>query len=199
MAEEYREISKETLPAYSTGGRTRSFLKVQGSLQVTAGVAAYSLPDGFGRIYGQLKWPASMHRPSIPVIPIGQLRQCEHGRWPHFAAVTWRNAYGAKGQLKQLHFDSPPSETAVLSFSAEADTGPLSSDGRPYPLGGAMHSELVLESCLAVAEQRRNDEQGIHTQNFTQMLAAAISRDRREGPQNYGLMRHPSDALSEGW
>ena len=29
MAEEYREISKETLPAYSTGGRTRSFLKVQ--------------------------------------------------------------------------------------------------------------------------------------------------------------------------
>ncbi len=29
MAEEYREISKETLPAYSTGERTRSFLKVQ--------------------------------------------------------------------------------------------------------------------------------------------------------------------------
>lgn len=29
LAEEYREISKETLPAYSTGERTRSFLKVQ--------------------------------------------------------------------------------------------------------------------------------------------------------------------------
>lgn len=29
MAEEYREISKETMPAYSTGERTRSFLKVQ--------------------------------------------------------------------------------------------------------------------------------------------------------------------------
>ena len=29
LAEEYREISKETLPAYSVGGRTRSFLKVQ--------------------------------------------------------------------------------------------------------------------------------------------------------------------------
>lgn len=174
-----------------------SFLKVQGSLQLTAGESVYNLPDGFGRIYGQLKWPAGMHRPSIPVIPIGQLRHCEAARWPHFAAVTWRNAYGAKGQLKQIHFDSPPSETAVLSFSAEADTGPLSSDGRPYPLGGAMHSELVLESCLAIAEQRRNDEQGIHTQNFTQMLAAAISRDRREGPQNYGLMRHPSDILPD--
>ncbi|MCR5004105.1 MAG: tRNA (N(6)-L-threonylcarbamoyladenosine(37)-C(2))-methylthiotransferase MtaB [Bacteroidales bacterium] len=29
MAQEYREISKDTLPAYSTGERTRSFLKVQ--------------------------------------------------------------------------------------------------------------------------------------------------------------------------
>ena len=29
LAEEYREISKDTLPAYSIGGRTRSFLKVQ--------------------------------------------------------------------------------------------------------------------------------------------------------------------------
>ena len=29
LAEEYREISKETMPAYSTGERTRSFLKVQ--------------------------------------------------------------------------------------------------------------------------------------------------------------------------
>ncbi len=29
MAEEYREISSETMPAYSTGERTRSFLKVQ--------------------------------------------------------------------------------------------------------------------------------------------------------------------------
>jgi hypothetical protein len=179
------------------GSHDWSFLKVQGSLQLEPGVSTYTLPDGFGRIFGHLKWPAAMHRPSIPVVPIGQLHACENGGWPRFAAVTWKNAYGAKGQLKQIHFDSSPFETAVLSFSAEADTGPLSSDGRPYPLGGAMHSELVLESCLAIAEQRRNDEQGLHTQNFARLLAAAISRDRREGPQNYGLMRHPSDILPD--
>lgn len=179
------------------GSHDWSFLKVQGSIQLTQGVSTYNLPDGFGRIFGHLRYSPDAHRPSIPVIPIGQLHPCGESRWPRFAAVTWRSAIGAKGQLKQIHFDCAPADSALLFFSADADTGPLSSDMRPYPLGGAMHSELVVESCLAIAEQRRNDEQGVHTQNFARLLAAAISRDRREGPQNYGLMRHPSDILPD--
>jgi len=70
----------------------------------------------------------------------------------------------------------------------EADSGNLSENMRPYPLGGARFSETIMESCLAVAEQRANDEMGIHTQKFAMMLASAIAQDKKFSATYYGPM-----------
>lgn len=172
-----------------------SFMKILGSVEIEPGITEYNLPDGFGRIFGQLQWPAGMHRPSIPIVAFPDLRKVAYGMFPHFAAVESRNALGSKGQLKRLHLSSSPDVRAVLVFRADADTGPLSADARPYPLGGAIHAECVLESCLAVAEQRSNDETGNHTAAFMRLLAASIRRDRESGAQVYGPMACPADKL----
>jgi hypothetical protein len=171
-----------------------SFLKVEGSLEVEPGVAEYVLPDGFWRIRGQIKWPAELHRPSIPLVPWGDLRRDPSGTYPRFAAVTSRNALGPSGQLRKLRFSSLPDVRAVLTFLCDADSGPISAT-RPHPLGGAAYSECVMESCLAIAEQRSNDETGQHSQNFMRLLAASAARDRKSGAQVYGPMACPADYL----
>ena len=42
-----------------------------------------------------------------------------------------------------------------------------------------MHSETILESCLAIAEQRLENSSGIHTQKFQERLAASCAMDRQ--------------------
>lgn len=165
-----------------------SFLRQAGSILVTAGVDNYALPDGFGRIAGQMEI-AGRFGPTIPVIPYGELmsirRRGERGR-PRFAATISEQAFGSRGQAKRLYLFPCPDEDMVIDFTCDADTGKLDPETRPFPLGGAMFAELVRESCLAVAEQDENDTVEVHTQNFHSLLVAMISRDRKSGAQVFG-------------
>jgi hypothetical protein len=164
-----------------------SFLRQKGGVDTMHGIASYILPDGFGRILGQIAFD-NIHAPSIPLIPYGELMllasSAEVGR-PRYAAISSRRDFGTKGQLKELRFYPTPDKSYSVSFVCDADDGRISEE-RPYPLGGAMFAELILESCLAVAEQRANDEAGLHTANFNRLLVSAISRDRKSFAQNYG-------------
>ena len=56
----------------------------------------------------------------------------------------------------------------------------------PYPYGGAAHAETLIESCLAVAEQRMNHERGLHYAAFMDRLGASVAYDRRQAPEFYG-------------
>jgi len=58
----------------------------------------------------------------------------------------------------------------------------------PYLLGGMKYAELLTESCLAVAEQRANDEAGGHTAAFYRLLGDGIARDRKQGASYFGPM-----------
>jgi hypothetical protein len=59
-----------------------------------------------------------------------------------------------------------------------------------------MFAELITESCLAVAEQRANDEAGIHTDIFNRLLVSMIARDRKSGAQNYGMIGDTVNGLN---
>ena len=41
-------------------------------------------------------------------------------------------------------------------------------------------SDVIMESCLAVAETRINDERGIHWEMFVEKMVAAIKRDKKQ-------------------
>lgn len=56
----------------------------------------------------------------------------------------------------------------------------------PYALGGPEHTETILESCLAVMEERLDDTQGPHAQAFASRLKASIGMDRKKKPQKFG-------------
>ncbi len=75
----------------------------------------------------------------------------------------------------------------------------------PYALGGMAHAETVLESCLAVMEERLDDitrGQGPHGIAFMGRLAASISMDRKSKAQTLGRNRDGSDDVGlrpDGW
>lgn len=178
-----------------------SFIRQAGSVAAEAGVSSYSLPDGFGRIAGQIE-VADDIGPTIPIIPYGELMQMRSrgivGR-PRFAAVAAAQAFGSRGQSKTIYLFPTPDKAYTLNFVCDADTGKIDAVSRPFPLGGAMFAELVTESCLAVAEQRANDEEGLHSKKFAELLVSMIARDRKSSAQCFGDIGDPEGRECEGF
>ena len=171
-----------------------SFLRqLGGTIDVSAGVDAYELPDGFGRFAGQIAVNGEAGA-MIPIIPYGDIvrfRTREEVGRPRFAAVVWGATFGGRGQRKQVHFYPKPDVAYTLSYVCDADSGKIDAETRPFPLGGVIYSELIKESCLAVAEQMSNDEEGLHTKKFNDLLVSSIARDRKASAQDFGDIGDP--------
>lgn len=174
-----------------------TFRRMRGNVSTQSGISSYVLPDGMGHVLGQITYEG-MVEPGIPVIPYGELvrmQSTDKSGKPRFAAVISRRDFSTKGQRKEMHFFPVPDAEYSFVFECDTDDGKLS-DERPYPLGGPEYAELITESCLAVAEQRANDEAGLHTDNFNRLLVSAISRDRKSSPQNYGMVGDRANRLN---
>jgi len=185
-------------PAMSsqTVGYEWSWLRPTSTLAISvAGGYDYDLPDDFGRLIGELNYPASEYRNPISVIAVGKLLALRVNSdltsgAPRYAATRYKTSTGSAGQKQEILFWPTPDASWTLLYEYEAYNGALSTS-YPYPLGGMQLSELYLESCLAVAESRINDEIGQHAQQFNALLIDAIARDRKRGAQLYGQMGKP--------
>ena len=169
-----------------------SFLRMSGSVTTSAGVGDYLMSDGFGRVAGNIYFgSADMRKRPLAVVAVSDVlairRRGETGM-PRVAAFTFAETFGPRGQRVKMMLAPVPDRAYLLEFSGEADTGMLNETTRPFPLGGARFSELVVESCLAIAEQRANDEIGNHTAKFQQLLVSAIAKDRKSSSTVFGYM-----------
>jgi hypothetical protein len=162
----------------------------------TADTSKFDLPDNLGRIVGSLHFPANEYRQSVAVVPIGHILEMRAvnalSSTPRFAAIRYKESDGSGGQRQEILFFPQPDQAWVMLYEYEAYSGALS-DSYPYPLGGMQLAELYIESCLAVAESRIQDEIGNHTTQYQALLVDAISRDRKHDAQHYGQMGHVED------
>jgi hypothetical protein len=151
-----------------------------------------TLPIDFGRIVGDLNFQPNLFTRPVVVVSEAKIQALlqdytDEGA-PRYAAIRYvASEYGDHGQMQEIVFWPIPDDSYVLTYRYEAYNGRLS-DTNTFPLGGMKHSELITESCLAVAEQRSNDERGLHTERFMALLASAIAQDRRHGAKNFGPM-----------
>jgi len=97
---------------------------------------------------------------------------------PKLAAIRPLTSDGSGGQRYEVIFDRKPDSLYTLWYQYSV-LSEMVSDSKPYPLGGASHSETILESCLSIAEQRMEDNEGLHHKKFLVRLAASIQYDRR--------------------
>lgn len=168
-----------------------SFLRQACAVSLSEGVADYRMADGFGKVHGAVYFAGEDVRVHpLAVVSVGAMlamrRKPERGT-PRFAAFQFVSRLGSKGQFVEMMVYPTPERAYELEFRGDSDTGRLS-ETRPFPLGGPAFSELVTESCLAVAEQRSNDELGLHTSQFRNLLVSMIAKDRGRSGAVFGQM-----------
>jgi len=189
----------------STIGYEWSWLRPGFTFDIEDGEGDYDLPDDFGRLIGSLYYSANEYRSSITIVSIGRILALRASTGltgaPYYAATRYKTSDGSDGQRQEILFYPEPDSDWTLYGSYEAYSGALS-DSYPYPLGGMQLAELYIESCLAIAEQRFNDEIGIHNQKFSALLVDAVARDSKRGARFYGPMGHietTSIEFRRGW
>ena len=171
-----------------------TFLHESAQVVLSEGVESVTVPNVVGNIIGPGLYFDEPNLKPIPIVSEAFLLRMRSTRpaegRPSLACLRHKQTFGGSGQAKELVFWPTPNAALTLSFRMDCDPEPLSVTN-PFPLGGPRYSELVLESCLAVAEQRANDEAGLHTERFNKLLESAIAADRRSGAEYFGAMSGP--------
>jgi hypothetical protein len=192
-------------PAVNAGtvGYEWSWLRPTATLSIEDGTSDYDLPDDFGCIVGGVHYPEDEFRNAVRIVSVSKILElratigtaASHG-YPELAATRYKTSDGSSGQRQEILFYPTPGYNLDMSYEYEAYSGALS-ETYPYPLGGMQLAELYIESCLAVAESRLNDEIGIHTQQYQTLLIDAIERDKARQRVHFGNMGCSGNARRE--
>ncbi len=157
----------------------------------------FRLPDDFGYLLGRPTFASTEAYYPLDMIGEGQIRQLQQtnatsGK-PLYGATQPQTTDGTVGQRWDLMVWPTPGSTFNLTYRYHVLVSTMDASTVVRPYGGAAHSETILESCLAVAEERENDERGLHGAAYMENLAASIEYDKRLGPQTLGYNGESSD------
>ncbi len=169
-----------------------SFLRPIGTFAAVEDAYKYDLPSDFGGFDGgMIIDDSSSSRKPLRKTGITEIMRCQSEN-PTLTGVPAIFADGPKmtaGLMEQVFecwLYPTPNDAFTMKFRYRVNPKKLELS-RPYPYGGAEHSETLLASCLAVAEKRVND--GVtftHQNDFMERLAASISQDQARQPDFYG-------------
>ena len=170
----------------SGDGHIWSFLRREGTVTLVASTRAYDLPTDFTQMTTGLYYPEGSGNRQITVITEEKHRaligKTSDDGEPIYAVVRAESAELAKQSRTKymVSFYPKPAVADTISFTYAFEPPTIEDGINPWPLGGAMHSEMILESCLASAEKIMNPESGpgIHTEKFRELLANSIARDK---------------------
>lgn len=189
-----------------------SFLKPTATFTLTVSADSLLLPDDFGGIEGQITilgpnnttwWP-------IDICNEGQIR-ASYSAFPSMTGrplkASIRPRKGTDSQQSQRFdlFYFPTADTAyTIQFQYYINPDYLSG-ALPYAYGGPPHAETLLESCLAIAEQRLDDKSpqdpaSTHSVKWMERLTASAVYDNKMKAQRLGYNGDNSDCqYPEGW
>lgn len=175
-------------PPAPNGGYEWRFLKPTVTMEFSA--ADTEMPSTFGFIMGDIVISTSGFISRVDLVSEAVIRSRRSVSamtgTPRLAALRPKANDGTTEQRYELLLWPTPDTTHSLTFQQQMVPNKLSA-AAPYPLGPVMHSETILEACLAVAETRTDDEKGLHNAEFVERLTASITFDQRSlGPRIYG-------------
>jgi len=174
-------------PPVLPGERTAhewSFLAPVATLGLVADSYQYDLPDNFGSLRGVgMTYPADNSYPmKVNRVSEGDLR-IYRAKYIKTADPKWfgirpKSNDGTVGQRYEVIFAPTPDKDITLTYRYNVLVD-LITEAAPYPLGGAMNSQVIMDSCLAMAEASADDSFKVMTELFARNILAAIQRDRQ--------------------
>jgi hypothetical protein len=189
------------VPGITDGTYRWSFLSPAGAVTFSDGQREVPMPEDMGGLEGRLTFSGGDEfRTPIDLVNDGILRAkyaaTPDAEGPPECAAVVVKKLEAGGQRKHLFVYPEPDDDYTLEFNYYLLPEAVSGD-RPYAYGGPAHAETILESCLAIAEERVNDQRGLHHAKFLERLAASVAIDKASKPQSLGRMRDSSEELYE--
>jgi hypothetical protein len=175
-------------------GYSWSFMHPITTLATVSGTRTQDLPDNLARVLGNFHYETDLYRRSV--IPVGEgkysslLSRSDDSGLPEVCRIRQKAKQDSEGTRWEVSWWPLPDGAYTLTYQYEAYSGKISVQN-PYPLGGMRYGELIVQSCLAVAEQRANDERGMHTHDFERLLRSMVEMDRRTGSRFFGPMGQP--------
>jgi hypothetical protein len=173
-----------------------SFLKPTTTITLEEGWQHLILPGDFGGLEGDVAVasPTGTRWAAVPVVGSGMIDRMraqadDQTGPPRAVAIRPIKGTGPKrGQGFALDVYPAADQDYDLKLAYTLAPDVLTAE-HPYPYGGPVHRETILESCLAVAEGRRDDMRqgtGPHSVAFLECLRASISHDRKFQPKALG-------------
>lgn len=197
-----RFISTPPIQGVHPGGHEWTFLKPTMKLTAPSGVSSLRLPEDFNGFCSPLTI-IQTNASNLPVrVGNDSLMAMERQRAPdRTGRPLLVNIRPRKENRQRFDLDLFPITDAEYVFSFAYHLVPEAlTDAWPYAYGGAIHRETLLESCLAVAEERWDRvPEGPHFAAFMRCLAASIRKDRELKPQYYGYDKDDSDKMHTQW
>lgn len=159
-----------------------TFLRPTTTLSLVAGTRTYDLPADFGVLTQDgFTYPNSSGITRIERVRETELRahyaKEDLSGDPKYAAIHPKTQVTGEPHLKQVSFYPVPDLARTLTYKYAVVPDMLNSVNL-YPVGGAIHAETLLQACLAAAERKMNDADGIHNQRFKQLLAVSMRLDQ---------------------
>lgn len=169
----------------------------------------HELPADFGGLKGQVTYEDG--EGNVPLqwinesaIRIMRSEQSIRKDEPEYFALVPKTVVAGTTSQQRFELTVWPAPDAVydLHFAYTVMTDSISddpssnADDNNYPVGAMVHSETILASCLAVAEQMIDEfnNPGKMQARFIERLAASISYDRRNAlPDGFGYNADNSD------
>lgn len=169
-------------PMLEGGRHVWSFLTPVATLTVASGEDTYELPDNFVDIRSGFVFTAgggtSVRLAKKSEADVRELAQkSPKSGMPEFYAIRSKGLGDGHEQRYEVQFYPTPDAAYSLNYRYQLSPPDLS-ETAPYPLGGPQHSETILASVLACAEELLDDEPQVYSAQFQRLLAASVALDR---------------------
>lgn len=155
-----------------------SFLTPTSREVLAQGTTEVTLPAGFLDLASESVSFVSSNVRSALRIGQDTIRKLRDNRGleaaPQYVAIRAKSAPSETRHEMMLYPTSDAAYTIEYRYLMEP---PAISDDNPMPLGGAMHSETIIESCLASAEAMMGVRDGDHETKFRRLLAHSVMMD----------------------
>lgn len=181
-----------------------TFLKPSSVIPIPTGASLVKLPDDFAGFEGPITVtavtnPAAIYRQVKVIMPV-QIDQMYSINPTATGPMTFASQQPIKGTSaigatrEQLYFFPLADQdyTATVRYYLLAD---MLTGSAPYVYGGAQHAQTILQSCLAIAEFRKDNELGPQNAKYQELLATSKRADNRLKPQQFGKNRDTSDVI----
>ncbi len=163
-------------------GHVWSFMRPMKQLVTVADQWQYPQEGDYADIEGDLTFQTtSTSYCKIPVVgenQIREFRQTVTGQTgvPRYAATRPIAKDPSKSSRFEIILWPTPDAVYTLDFKMVVNPNILT-DASPFPYGGPIHSETILQACLAAAEGDLDDNLGVHAAKFQELLASSVAFD----------------------